>query len=153
MSIHIRSQKDFERHRNRTLQKKEECKKNLNALKTEIASSHAEISSSHVEISSLRAELAAEVSKRHLIVDSSHQLRSENQRLLTSNRHHQAFKCRLQRDVEDLGNENYHLKRELSRLLSKLKCRNIIIFVLLLMLLCWFLCCLFDLFSTDELVF
>ena len=73
MSIHIKSQKGFERHQNRTLQKKEERKNKFNISQAEALSSHleisslraelAEVSSSYAKISSLRAELAAEVSK------------------------------------------------------------------------------------------
>ena len=122
MSIHIKSQKGFERHQYRTLQKKEERKNKFNALQAEALSSHMEISSlcaelakassSRAEVFSFRAELAAEVSRRYDIVDNSHQLRQENQQLLTSNHHHQTFEHRLQHDVEYLGAENYHLKRE-----------------------------------------
>ena len=88
MSAHIESQKCFERRQTRTLQKKEEHKNKIIALKAEASSSRTEISSlraeiavfssSRAEISSLRAELAAEVSRRHIIVDNSHQLRQEN---------------------------------------------------------------------------
>ena len=105
MSIHIKSQKGFERYQNRTLQKKEERKNKFNISQAEALSSLleisslraelAEVSSSCTKISSLRAELAAEVSRRHIIVDNSHQFRQENHQLLTSNRYHQSFEHRL----------------------------------------------------------
>ena len=87
MSIHIKFQKGFKRHKYRILQKKEH-KNKIIILKVEASSSCTEISSLHteiavflssrIEISSLHAELAAEVSRRHIIVDNSHQLRQEN---------------------------------------------------------------------------
>jgi hypothetical protein len=163
MSIHIKSQKGFERHQYRTLQKKEERKNKFNVLQAEALSSRMEISSlraelakassSRAEISSFRAELAAEVSKRHDIVDNSHRLRQENQQLLTSNRHHQTFEHRLQRDVEYLGAENYHLKRERQGFIQDIRYKNIILITLFFVFFCWILCRAFDLFSDDDLVF
>ena len=120
-----------EKHALRSYRKREESVRKLRVLESVASFPSSEISSRvsslQAENSSLLSELSVETARRHQIVEQDFRLRGKVRTLNTLNTALRANECRLIRDVEHLGLENYQLKRDQKELIYHISCRNKII--------------------------